>query len=103
MLNKFNQNGVKILDVFHCPHLPESNCNCRKPKPGMIIEAKAKFKLNLNTSWMVGDSERDITSANLAGINNTVLVRTGHKNDESNSSAKFIINSIQEISTIIVR
>lgn len=103
MVNKFNQNGVKILDVFHCPHLPESNCNCRKPKPGMLIEAKNKYKLNLNISWMIGDSERDITAANLAGINKTVLVRTGHKNDESNSDAKFIINSIQEISKIIVR
>ena len=40
MINEFKKNGIKILDVFHCPHLPDSNCSCRKPMPGMFINAK---------------------------------------------------------------
>ena len=57
MLIQFEINGVNILDVFHCPHSPEANCSCRKPKPGMFIQAKKKHKINMDESWMIGDSE----------------------------------------------
>ena len=50
---------------------------------------------------MIGDSERDITAASLAGIKNTILVRSGHKIDEKNSQAKFYLNSIQEIRNLV--
>ena len=42
MLNQFNKKGISILDILYCPHGPESTCDCRKPKPGMLIEAKNK-------------------------------------------------------------
>ena len=61
-----NYGPIDILDIFHCPHGPESKCNCRKPQPGMFLEAKKKYGINLELSWMIGDSERDITAANLA-------------------------------------
>jgi D-glycero-D-manno-heptose 1,7-bisphosphate phosphatase len=44
----------------------------------------------MKESWMIGDSERDITAASLAGIKNTILVRSGHKIDEENSKAKYL-------------
>jgi D-glycero-D-manno-heptose 1,7-bisphosphate phosphatase len=101
MLNEFFLKNISILDTFHCPHQPNSNCSCRKPKPGMLIEAKKKFNINMNRSWMIGDKETDIKSANLAGINNTILVRSGHKIDELNSNSKFIIDSIDRCQEII--
>jgi D-glycero-D-manno-heptose 1,7-bisphosphate phosphatase len=55
----------------------------------------------MNRSWMIGDKETDIKSANLAGINNTILVRSGHKIDELNSNSKFIIDSIDRCQEII--
>ena len=103
MLKKFNKNNVEILDVFHCPHGPESNCYCRKPKPGMFLEAKIKHNIDMGTSWMIGDSERDIKAANLAGITKTILVRSGHKVNESNSNAMFFLDSINEINHIILK
>ena len=101
MIDEFNKNNVKILDTFHCPHSPNSKCGCRKPKPGMFLEAINKHDINTSASWMVGDSERDITAANLAGIEKTILVRSGHKIDEKNSNASHFLNSINGIDKLI--
>ena len=101
MLDQFNDNGINILDIFYCPHSPESTCNCRKPKPGMLIEAKNKYNISMQNSWMIGDSESDIKAANAAGIFNTILVRSGHLTDESNSNSKFTINSIKQSNEVI--
>ena len=101
MLGQFNDNGINILDIFYCPHSPESLCECRKPKPGMLIEAKDKYNIDMKDSWMIGDKETDIEAANLAGINNTILVRSGHLIDESNSNSKFTIDSIKQSIKVI--
>jgi len=96
MISEFKKNDINILDVFHCPHSPESNCNCRKPKPGMLIKAKNKYKIDMQNSWMLGDKESDIIAANNSGITNTIIVRSGHPINEIDSNAKFIINSINQ-------
>ena len=101
MLSQFNNNGIKILDTFYCPHGPEENCECRKPKPGMFIEAKDKYNIRMKDSWMIGDKETDIKAANLAGITNTILVRSGHLVDKSNSKSKFTIDSIKQSNEVI--
>jgi len=97
MIREFKKNDIDILDVFYCPHGPEDNCNCRKPKPGLFIQATNKYDINISESWMIGDSERDIIAAQLAGINNTVIVRSGHKIDESSTQARFILDSIKDL------
>ena len=101
MLEQFKNKGIDILDVFFCPHGPKSACECRKPKPGMFIQANSKYDIDMESSWMIGDKEADITAANSAGIQNTVLVKSGHAIDEKNSNAKFILDSISQVKTII--
>ena len=101
MLRQFEDNGIEILNVFHCPHGPESTCECRKPKPGMFLTAKIKLNIDLEKSWMIGDKEVDIIAANSAGIDHTILVRSGHLIDESNSNASFILDSIEQSKQII--
>ena len=101
MLDQFNIKGISILDILYCPHGPESTCDCRKPKPGMLIEAKNKYNISMKDSWMIGDSESDIKAANAAGISNTILVRSGHRVDESNSNSKFTIDSIKQSNEVI--
>ena len=67
----------------------------------MIIDAFEKHNIDLKQSWMIGDKEADIMAANAAGISKTILVRSGHKTDEKNSNARFILDSIkQSIETI---
>ena len=103
MLNQFANEDINILDTFHCPHGPDSTCNCRKPKPGMFLNAKTKYNINMKNSWMIGDKEVDMIAANAAGIDNTILVRSGHRIDESNSRASFFLNSIQQSKQIITK
>ena len=101
MLDQFKYKNINILDVFHCPHGPDSTCDCRKPKPGMFLKAKDKYNTDMEKSWMIGDKERDTIAANSAGIVNTILIRSSHRIDESNSNAKIILDSIQQAKQII--
>jgi len=101
MLKQFANQGINILDVFFCPHGPESTCECRKPQPGMLFSARDKFDIDMENSWMIGDKEADISAANAAGIINTVLVKSGHNIDERSSKAKYILKSINESIQII--
>jgi len=101
MLGQFKNKGIEILDVFFCPHTPESNCDCRKPKPGMLNQANEKHNIDMEKSWMIGDKEADVAAANSAGIKNTILVKSGHTIDEENSNARFILGSIDKAKEII--
>ena len=69
--------GGKITDIFFCPHLPNEGCDCRKPAPGLLLQAQLKYNIDLPTSIMVGDSAKDIECARNAGCGKAVLVKTG--------------------------
>jgi len=101
MLNQFKEKNIKILDVFHCPHGPDSSCFCRKPKPGMLLEAKSKYKIDMKKSWMIGDNETDILAANSAGIGNTILLLDYHSKMLTESGSDFFINSVKELKEVI--
>ncbi len=74
MLEKFAKRGIEIMAVYHCPHHPDENCDCRKPKPGMIVRAAREHNIDLASSWLVGDTMKDIEAAQRAGIKNMVLL-----------------------------
>ena len=57
---------------------------------------KNKYNIDMTKSWMIGDKDTDIKAANIAGINKTILVRSGHLIDEFNSKSKFITDSIKQ-------
>jgi len=103
MLTQFTNQGINILDVFFRPHGSESTCECRKPQPGMLLEARDKFDIDMVNSWMIGDKEADVDAANAARVNNTILVKSGHSIDEANSKTKFILKSIKNSTQIITQ
>ena len=102
MVDEFKKNDIKILDIFHCPHSPDSNCKCRKPKPGMLLAAKDKYNIDMQNSWLIGDKEDDIIAANNSDITNTILVKSGHTINEIDSNAKYILESINETNQVII-
>ena len=102
MILQFKNNNISILDVFHCPHLPNTDCDCRKPKPGMLLEAKSKYNIDMQKSWFIGDTETDIIAANNSNITNTILVKSGHKINENETNAKFVLESINESRKVII-
>ena len=72
------ESGGEIKDIFFCPHKPEDGCSCRKPEPGLILQARIKYGIDVKNSVMVGDSAKDIECAKRAGCGYAVLVKTGN-------------------------
>ena len=69
MLLELEQNGGVIDKIYYCPHLSSENCNCRKPKPGMIQQALIDFpEIKLAHSYLIGDSDTDILAGNKMGL-----------------------------------
>ena len=68
-LDTLNENNIDILDIFYCPHARNQNCNCIKPKPGLINQALSKYHdIDLNNSFYVGDSICDMQLAKIFNI-----------------------------------
>lgn len=107
------EKGAFVDDIFYCPHHPDKgfegevpelkfDCECRKPKTGMIDEAVKKYNIDLSKSYMVGDSTMDLETARNAGIK-SVLVNTGFagndgKYDRScDIEAKNLFDAVEKI------
>lgn len=71
-------NGGRIDDVLICPHAPDAGCNCRKPLPGLVLEAAARRVIAPEEILLVGDSLRDLQAAQAAG-SHSILVRSGNR------------------------
>jgi D-glycero-D-manno-heptose 1,7-bisphosphate phosphatase len=69
--------GVRLTEIFHCPHLPETGCHCRKPANGMAVAASRRFGFDLSHTVTIGDKPCDIDFGRKCG-GRTILVRTGY-------------------------
>ncbi len=76
MVTEIERCGGKIEAVYYCPHRPDEDCECRKPKPGMLLKAACDFGVELPQSYLVGDKISDVQAGAEAGCK-TVLVKTG--------------------------
>lgn len=74
-MNKILFQELALDDVFNCQHISENNCNCRKPKPGMIYTAVEKFEIDLSSSWIIGDRDSDIQAGIIAGVQTIFIDR----------------------------
>jgi len=80
MMIEIRRAGGRVLGIQFCPHTDEDECLCRKPRPGMLLNAAAKWGLDLTRSYLIGDSARDIQAGASVGCT-TFWVRT-HYSDE---------------------
>ncbi len=76
MLSDLEEIGAKIDDVYYCPHGWDDNCECRKPKPGMIFQAQKDYSINLSKCVLIGDDERDIITAHNANMKGILVSDT---------------------------
>jgi D-glycero-D-manno-heptose 1,7-bisphosphate phosphatase len=67
---EYQKHGVLITDIFYCPHHPDftGDCDCRKPKPGLLLQGIEKYNIDPAKSYFIGDRERDIEAATAAGV-----------------------------------
>lgn len=75
MSDTVSNRGGKIEKFYYCPHLPSGSvaeyavdCDCRKPKPGLILQAMAEYDIDPDKSFLIGDKRRDVEAAEAAGI-----------------------------------
>jgi len=75
MTEEFSKEGITITKVYHCPHHPDIDgfCGCRKPEPGMILQAVKEFDLDIKECILIGDKETDLEAGRRAGIPETNL------------------------------
>ena len=84
MLKEIEKAGGAIEEVFYCIHKDEDNCDCRKPKPGMLESAAKKYGIDPKTTYFIGDDKKDILAGKRIGCK-TILVLSGkssHKDIE---------------------
>lgn len=68
--DELKKHEIQLTEIYYCPHHAAfENCLCRKPKSLMLEKAIARFDIDIQTSYMIGDSERDITAAEKVGLN----------------------------------
>jgi D-glycero-D-manno-heptose 1,7-bisphosphate phosphatase len=77
LLDKIREAGGRIDGLYLCPHTPEEGCSCRKPKPGLILQAACELDIDLKSSILIGDNLADLQAGKAAGVSHLVLVRTG--------------------------
>ena len=102
IVKSLNKKGIKIQKYSYCPHSPEENCECRKPKTKMLDDLIKKYKINTKKSFVIGDKLTDIETGKKLDIK-TVLVMTGKTKKPINQkiSPNFIAKDLYEASKII--
>jgi len=110
IIDHFRSMGIVFLGFYHCPHHPSGlddlyriNCNCRKPMPGLLLQAAAEHGLDLDQSVLIGDKRSDIDAGRAAGVASCVLVESGHRLDpDSFKSADIVLPGLLEAAQWIV-
>lgn len=99
------KDGAYIDDLYYCPHHPHKGyegeieslkieCECRKPKPGMLLQAAKDHHIDLSVSWMIGDSENDILAGKAAGCRTALIGNEDYGQDMSGDSLLDVVNKI---------
>lgn len=81
LISELAAQGAKLDAIYYCPHKPNDDCACRKPKTEMIKKAMKDFSIDLNESWTIGDKAIDVETGTNAGTK-TALVLTGYGIEE---------------------
>ncbi|MGP8216245.1 MAG: D-glycero-alpha-D-manno-heptose-1,7-bisphosphate 7-phosphatase [Bacteroidia bacterium] len=85
--SRLKKNGIHLKEIYYCPHHPEyGNCICRKPDSELVEKAIARFEIDMEKSYFIGDKERDVLAGKKAGVKGILM--------ESNSSLMEAIRPI---------
>lgn len=84
------EQGVSLDAIYFCPHHPQGciealaiECDCRKPSPGMLLQAAKDFNINLSASVLIGDKFSDVQAGKRAGVGRIAIVESGHKVEQA--------------------
>lgn len=100
MCNELAREGSVINDVYYCPHELEPPCACRKPQPGMLLQAAQAYDIDLSASWMIGDSDKDVEAGRRAGCRTIRVLRS---NEGANGQRGWVARSLLEATQKILK
>jgi len=95
-MNNFLKSEIKLDDIFVCYHDDCDNCECRKPKPGLLLNAKKKWNINLDKSYMIGDRWKDVQAGINAGCK-TIFINNNYKENKeikANLTTDSLLNAV---------
>ena len=81
MCDEITHRGGRVDAVYYCPHRPDEECRCRKPRPGLLMRAASEMCLDLQRSYFIGDALSDVEAAIAAGCH-PILALTGRGQDQ---------------------
>jgi D-glycero-D-manno-heptose 1,7-bisphosphate phosphatase len=108
LLDVLKKHGIEIKKTYYCPHVPEDNCDCRKPNIKSITDASREFDINIKKSWMIGDHPPDVEIGKRAGTR-TIFMLTGHGKQHVDDLKKldlepdFIAKGFEEAADFILK
>ena len=82
LVDLIHQHGGRVDGVYMCPHKPDDGCSCRKPSPGLLLQAAKTLSINLKRSWMIGDAWSDVQAGQSAGVQRAILLKTGRGREQ---------------------
>ena len=105
MLKHIRKSGGDILRIYHCPHQTSDGCSCRKPEPGMILQAAKDYNINLSETFFIGDAPRDIQAAKRAGTRSILIDKSVHNSntDIDLSIPEFHAKNLLDAAGIVIR
>lgn len=99
VLSLVEPSGISVTATYVCPHGESDDCECRKPKPKLLLEAAKEHDIDLSKSWMIGDRSSDVMTGVNAGVR-SILVKTGVptvESDEAVYTAPTLLEAVQYI------
>ncbi len=100
-INALIQSRLPVREIFVCYHDDIDNCDCRKPKPGLILQAVRKYDIDLSRSWMVGDRWKDIAAGQAVGLK-TIFVDYQYTETYKGASADFTVKDTMLLTDVIL-
>lgn len=97
LLERLQREGLGLLEIVVCPH-DRNQCECRKPKPGMLLEVAGRHGIDLAASWMVGDNEKDVEAGMNAGCR---TIRVADPAD--GTKADYVVGSMDALPDLLAR
>ena len=103
MRDELAQYGAHIDAIYYCPHHPDDNCACRKPKPKMAFQAASDLNINLRLSYVIGDSDTDVEMGRRAGCKAALIVEQIKRGQhEGNRLANNVTSNFQDAAKWII-
>ena len=102
MKEELAKESAHVDAIYYCPHHPDDNCECRKPKPKLVLQAAKDHDLDLKRSFVVGDQHKDIELGKAVGCR-TILIKTTPSTDDDIVKPDAVVTDLSKVAQAIIK